>query len=977
MEQSGGTCHFPKKARTELMPTLPQTDRPTQPEQDRTRPTVGVKLAASFFLIILLGLGSSLWTNVSVAIRARHSEDVQRRVHECIVTAKDTDLHSLATAAYTQSYVYTGSGGDRASEWDEKNLAAAGFDSLQASLLGLPDSAPLHRAAEEAAYQNDQVCAPLEAQANSLADQGQAGRARAVLQEREQAARSRLDTQLSALSHGLADYADRSQRAAEGEIGRTLFTGWSIQAAVALLSLFLALSIARTTTRSVRRVFQADTDLRESEARYRLLFESSPYPMFVYDRSTLRYLAVNDAATQRYGYSRDEFGDMTILDIRPAEDRQALRDAVGTRGPGSPETDHVWRHVTRTGERLWVDIHSQPITWAGRSAGMVVAQDVTARREAEEGLNRLAAIVHSSHDAIIGWNVGGAVTSWNPGAERLYGYSAGEMIGRPISLLVPDERMAEEAELITQRLLSGQSIVLPDTERRGKDGGLVQVWVSSAPVRSASGEIIGASTIARDVTAQKKAQELIRWQAYNDSLTGLPNRARFREALEEAIGKGMPFSLLFLDLDLFKHVNDSLGHVAGDRLLQEVTARFQRCLHEAGGPDDLLARMGGDEFTLLVLPPAGLSAGGEGEAAARTLIAALGEPIVLEGHELHVAASVGLSRFPEDGADAETLLKHADLAMYHAKGLGRGRWQSFTPALNEAAGDRLLLENRLRKALERGELALFYQPQVSLDSGRVVGVEALVRWNHPELGMIAPARFIPLAEETGLIVPLGEWVLGEACRQAAVWAREGRGVRVAVNLSARQLALPGLTQTVQEALAASGLDPRWLDLELTESALIGGGEAASAKLRTLRGLGLRVSVDDFGTGYSSLAYLRRFPLDTLKVDRSFVQGLSGGGESGDQGQALPDQALPDQALQDQAIVRAVVDMAHALGLEVVAEGVETPAQRGILTDLGCDVMQGYLFSPPVPAERLEAFLPAPVGVGLEEAGLEEPELMAA
>ena len=331
------------------------------------------------------------------------------------------------------------------------------------------------------------------------------------------------------------------------------------------------------------------------------------------------------------------------------------------------------------------------------------------------------------------------------------------------------------------------------------------------------------------------------------------------------------------------------------------------------------------------------------EDKAAALLHALTPPLLIGGQELHTAASLGISRFPDDGCDAETLLQCADLAMYQAKERGRGQWQSFSPALTEAAHERLTLENSLRKALEREEMILLYQPQVSLSTGEIIGTEALVRWQHKELGLISPARFIPLAEETGLIVPLGEWVLRTACRQAAAWEQEGRYLRLSVNLSARQLGEGNLVERVRSVLEETGLHPRLLDLELTESALVAQGEAAVARLTALRALGVRISIDDFGTGYSSLAYLRRFPLDTLKVDRSFVMGLGGADR---------------HARQDGAVVRAIISMAHALDLEVVAEGVETVAQREALRRLGCDSMQGFLFSPPVLPERLENLLPA-------------------
>ena len=635
---------------------------------------------------------------------------------------------------------------------------------------------------------------------------------------------------------------------------------------------------------------------------------------------------------------------MTLLDIRPAEDHDAVRQSAAY-----PQEGRVWRHLTRAGDRLWAEITSHPLVWEVQDAAMVIAQDVTARRaseealrqaqvrlqtvvgnaplilfsldregvftmsegkgletlgltpgqvvgqsafavyadapailaplrraldgeavtyisevgglywetrclplrgedgvvngaigvafdaterhNAEEGLNRLAAIVNSSHDAVIGWNPDKTVTSWNPGAERLYGWAASEMIGRSIETLMPPEREAERLH-IQERLLSGRAVEIADTIRLRKDGARVAVSVSSSLIRDAGGRVTGASTIARDITAQKqaeaegeKAAALIRWQAYTDPLTFLPNRARFMEELDAAIARSQPFALLFLDLDLFKHVNDSLGHVAGDHLLREVASRFAARHTAHGGPQDILARMGGDEFTLLLVPEGGRPAGDDAALAADDLLDSLTAPVTVEGHALHVAASLGISRFPEDGADAETLLKHADLAMYHAKAEGRGRWQPCTPAMTEAAEDRLRLEHSLRKAIERpggdeGEMTLFYQPQVSLATGEIIGAEALVRWRHPAWGMVSPGRFIPLAEETGLIVPLGDWVLREACRQAAVWAREGRPLRVSVNLSARQLAERGLVPSVRAALDAVGLDPVWLDLELTESALI-------------------------------------------------------------------------------------------------------------------------------------------------------------
>jgi len=910
---------------------------------------LGTTLAAGFFLIILLGLLGYLQTVRAMQESARRSHQIEARIDACIFAAKDVALHSHESAFFTQSYLYSGNPGDRDQKWEAQTSTDVGFAGLAASLKALPDSETLQADCAAAEQQNRTLCEAQEAREIMLAGHNRRAEAVNLLQTEGTASRDNLEFQLEALIgvnttqdtdaalHGLTAYRAAAQTAENRTSRRQLLLGEAVQGAILLLSLLVAVLVIRTASAGVRTVLTVQENLRESEGRYRLLFESNPQPMFVYARETLRYLAVNEAAVQKYGHSREEFAAMTIMDIRPPEDQSLLRETLAeTLGVGLPLTNSVWRHRKRDGSLLWAEITSHPMLWSKQAAAMVIAQDITARREAEAGLNHLAAIVSSSNDAIVGWNPDKTITSWNPGAKRLYGWTEAEMLGRSIAGLMPDDSL-EESAAVCKHLEAGEPIELTDTLRRHKSGKLLEVWVSSSPIKNAAGEIIGASTISRSISEQKKASALIRWQAYNDPLTRLPNRAFFHQALEEAIERAAPFAVVFVDLDQFKHVNDSLGHAAGDRFLKEAAARFERCLQKG----DLLARMGGDEFTLLL--PGDKEKGKEGETRAEVLLQALAAPVTLEGHELHIAASIGISRFPADGCDAETLLKHADLAMYQAKERGRSRWQVFSPALTEAARERLTLESSLRKAVERDELILLYQPQVSLTTGEIIGTEALVRWMHPELGLVAPGRFIPLAEETGLIVPIGEWVLHTACRQAALWAREGRNLRQSVNLSARQLAEPGLVKMVEAVLRETGLDPRLLDLELTESALVAQGEAAVVRLAALREIGVRVSLDDFGTGYSSLAYLRRFPLDILKVDRAFVLELGGSGR---------------HARQDQAVVHAIVSMAHSLELKVVAEGVETAAQFETLQRLGCDYMQGFLYSPPVAPEALETLLPA-------------------
>ena len=389
-------------------------------------------------------------------------------------------------------------------------------------------------------------------------------------------------------------------------------------------------------------------------------------------------------------------------------------------------------------------------------------------------------------------------------------------------------------------------------------------------------------------------------------------------------------AVLCLDLDRFKQINDTLGHSVGDGLLQQTAQRLQTALCA----EDTIARMGSDEFTIL-LPY--IARAQDATKAAEKLLKAFEDPFTLDDQEFFISASVGMSVFPHDGTDSAALLRKADVALHRAKEQGKGDYQLYAETMNSLGLERLVMENSLRKALVRNELTVYYQPQVALASGRVIGVEALVRWQHPERGLVPPGEFIPVAEETGLIVPLGEHVLMQACLQGAAWNARGIHTRISVNLSAHQFAQRNLVEMVAATLEQTGFSPQALDLELTESAIIHSGESAVETLHALKALGIRLSMDDFGTGYSSLAYLRRFPFDVLKIDRSFINGLA-------------------EDSTGQALVCAMIDLAHALRLKVIAEGVETTAQRGILEDLGCEAVQGFLFSRPLPAEAVEEFL---------------------
>ena len=517
----------------------------------------------------------------------------------------------------------------------------------------------------------------------------------------------------------------------------------------------------------------------------------------------------------------------------------------------------------------------------------------------------------------------------NPAFERMTGYSKEELAFHSPKILQGWRTKKETLVLLREKLCVFEAARVELLNYK-KDGTEFWVELNIQPIYDGNGLPGGWMSVQRDITEQKLAGERIAHQATHDALTGLPNRTLFERRLAAAVEQTTEgeteVGVLFFDLDRFKQINDTLGHPVGDKLLQEVAARLKKSVRR----HDTVARMGGDEFTVLMPDSAGQI---EVEETARRVLEAMDAPFTIEGQEMFVTGSIGVSLAPRDGTDAAALLKNADTAMYRAKEEGRDGYRVYTPSMNARAKDRLELENHLRRALDKNELYLLYQPQVDLASGHIFGVEALIRWENPVLGKVSPGQFIPLAEETGLIIPVGDFVLREAAAQAARWYQAGMPIRMSVNLSGRQFEQPWVVDLIAEVLRESQLPPEYLDIEMTEGMLV-KGENVLKRLNELKALGVRLSIDDFGTGYSSLSYLRTFPLDVLKIDRSFVTPMG-------------------KDPKGEPMVRALVELGHACGMEVIAEGVETEEQRAALAALGCDAMQGFLFSPATTARDVE------------------------
>jgi diguanylate cyclase (GGDEF)-like protein/PAS domain S-box-containing protein len=712
----------------------------------------------------------------------------------------------------------------------------------------------------------------------------------------------------------------------------------AVLALTGLLALGMALGfvLARGRRKADPAVPPAPAGGVSSEEKFRAVLEGSAAAVFVIDDGRVRY--ANQAAAALTGVSPSDLVERAFLDRFHPDSHDIVRHRV-LKAPSPAVAGLRYEARLNGADDRWVELTGRAIDFGGQATSLVTAFDVTERRRAEEAMReserRMRDILETVQLVAVLLDRDGVITYCNPFFLELVGYEEEDVIGREwFSAFVPEEDRESGRAALRDRLQLGAVAAHDETAIVTRHGDRRVVGWSNTVLRDWTGEVSGTASIGADVTDRRRAEEQLQHDAFHDALTGLPNRALFIDRLQAALArlqgaiarghqKGM-FAVVFLDVDRFKLVNDSLGHSVGDRLLVALSSALKTAVR----PGDTVARLGGDEFTILLED---MEDRAEAIAVAERIQSVLREPLTLAGHEVFATVSMGIALSAPSYRRAEDLLRDADTAMYHAKALGKSRHQVFDSSMHARARKLLQLEHDLRRAIERQEFRVYYQPIVRVADRRIAGFEALARWQHPERGLVAPSEFIHLAEETGLVVPLGRAVLEEACRQAAAWqVSSGEDLTVSVNLSAKQFSQPDLVEQVDGALRLAGLPARLLKLEVTESMVMENTDGAIALLRRLKALGVHIAIDDFGTGYSSLSYLLRLPADTLKIDRSFVSG------TGDAGRNV-------------SIVRTVVGLAYSLGLDVVAEGVETEQQMALLAELGCPFAQGFLFSPAVEA----------------------------
>jgi len=687
------------------------------------------------------------------------------------------------------------------------------------------------------------------------------------------------------------------------------------------------------TCHDVTELKWAEASLRASERRFSKIFQATPDLLSITSLKDGTILEVNDAFLRALGYQRQEVVGRSAADLALWADAGQPGVLLQTLAEQGEVRDVEVRLKAKEGRELEGLISAESIEINGNPFLLTLFKDISERKRLEADRARLAAIVESSDDAIMAVGLDGTIASWNAGAEKMFGFSARDMKGVHLSFLVaPDSK--DEISRLHEGIRSDGQVTHCEVVHVRKGGKQIYVSLTMSPIRSADGTVVGTSCIARDVTERTRMEEIIKHQAQHDTLTDLPNRKLFLDflvlELAQARRNRKILAVLYLDLDHFKQINDTMGHASGDLLLQAVAQRLKRCVRES----DTVARIGGDEFNVL-MPD--LAQSDDVGTVVGKIMGVFETPFVLEGVEVKATTSVGVSMFPEDGDSSDELLQKADGAMYVAKQSPGNSYQFYNGEINTRTVNRQKMERRLREAVPKGELELVYQPLLRLDTGGIVGAEALLRWHHPEHGLLLPSQFLGVAEETGAIIPIGEWVIFNACAQMKGWQEKGHDLAVAVNLSNREFHQPNLIDLTARALSETGLDPWSLELDITEKAIMDNPDFSVRNMRRLTELGVAFSVDDFGIGSSSLQRIKQLPIGKLKIDRSFIKDI-----------------LTEP--NDRDVVTAVICMSHSLKMRVNAVGVESEEQLALIRSYGCDEVQGDLISRPLPAPEFERLL---------------------
>ena len=679
-------------------------------------------------------------------------------------------------------------------------------------------------------------------------------------------------------------------------------------------------------------------ELKERDRELSSLLEHSSNEIYIVHYDTLDYLYVNNGVIEALQYTKDELLQMNVRDINPFLDENKIKKLKNK----LKHTRYILNrsiHQRKDSSQYYVQSYIHTLSYQGKEAFVIFDTDITQIIELEKKYKKQASILEHIHDSIIATDANGKITSWNHGSTNLLGYTPQEIIGTDIVTLYDKSNDYKLEEIF--KILRQDSKLNIEAYMIRKDTHQVICDISLSILRD-QGNVEGYIGYLKDVSKEKETQKLLdeqtkklQHQAHHDTLTDLPNRTLFKDRLSQSIifakRHKEKFALLFIDLDQFKKINDSLGHDMGDKVLIEAAKRLKSSIRE----EDTLSRLGGDEFTIIVKDVKNVRAA---SVVAQKIVDTMKEAIIIDKHHLYVTSSIGISTYPDDALNEENLIKYADVAMYKAKDEGRDNYQFYSADMTALAFERVVMESSLRVAIKEKQFIVYFQPQFEIDNEKIIGMEALVRWIHPTLGLVPPGKFIPIAEESGLIVEIDRIVMKKAMKQFTQWYKEGYNPGIlALNLAMKQLSENDFLLNLRKTMQEIGFQPQWLELEVTEGQVMNNPEGSIKKLHKLSEMGIEIAIDDFGTGYSSLSYLKKLPLDKLKIDQSFVKDI------------------PEDE-DDMAITKAIIALGKSLNLKLIAEGVETEAQKKFLLENGCKFVQGYLFSKPLPIEEISLLL---------------------